>query len=244
MPSTARQRSAWTSFLRKLVSRYGPGGSFWAENPGVPVRPVRLWQIWNEPNFFYFAKNPSPAAYAKLVKASYPAIKSLDRGAQVLLGGMFGLPRQGPPRAYAAHRFLSLMYEKSPGIKSRFDGIALHPYARHYRYLEAQIDQVRDAVKAHGDPRVPLWITELGWGSGGGSSFEKGKRGQVKQMKGAFNLMLKHRARWRLKRLYWFSLDDVQDSCNFCDSTGLFGAGFKPKPAWFTFTKYAGGRPN
>ncbi len=57
---TPGEIAAWKSFLALAVARYGPGGSFWAENPGIPPRPIRTWQIWNEENFMYFVAKPSP----------------------------------------------------------------------------------------------------------------------------------------------------------------------------------------
>src|SRR3954449_4697450 len=48
---SGRQRAGWRQFVTQAVLRYGPGGSFWSENPALPRRPIRTWQIWNEPNF-------------------------------------------------------------------------------------------------------------------------------------------------------------------------------------------------
>jgi hypothetical protein len=241
---SAKQRRAWSGFLKTLVRRYGPRGSFWAANPGIPRRPIRIWQAWNEENFFYFTKRPSPTKYAKLVKISHRAIHAADRHARVILGGMFALPAQRPPKAYAARAFLDLMYRRSPGIKRSFDGVAIHPYSRSYIYLKATINQVQNVMKRHGDGRTGIWITEVGWGSGHDNGFEKGRKGQARQLKGAFRVFRKNRNRWHLKRVYWFSLDDLAGTCNFCDSTGLFGAGFKPKPSWHAYVRFAGGRAN
>ena len=77
---TAVQKSGWTAFVRGAVERYGPTGTFWAENPAVPRRPIRTWQIWNEPNFMYFVARPNPVEYGQLVKLSYSAIRSVDAG--------------------------------------------------------------------------------------------------------------------------------------------------------------------
>ncbi|MBW8059918.1 MAG: hypothetical protein FVQ78_06200 [Solirubrobacterales bacterium] len=66
----------------------------------------------------------------------------------------------------------------------------------------------------------------------------------MKQLKGAFRLLRRNQRKWRVQRVYWFSVDDVRGSCNFCDGSGLFGAGFVPKPSWFAFTRFAGGQPN
>ena len=42
---TSVQRRGWTRFLREAILRYGPRDSFWAENPSVPKRPIRVWQL-------------------------------------------------------------------------------------------------------------------------------------------------------------------------------------------------------
>ena len=130
---TGAQRTAWTNFLKLVVGRYGPGGSFWAANPGLPESPIRTWQIWNEENFKYFVVRPSPADYGKLINISYAAIKSVDPGAKLILGGMFARPKEAefkskPPQAYFATDFLDQLYNSTPGIKSKFVGVALHPY--------------------------------------------------------------------------------------------------------------------
>ena len=36
--SPPRSNAAYAGFVRELVRRYGPRGSFWAENPGLPYR--------------------------------------------------------------------------------------------------------------------------------------------------------------------------------------------------------------
>ena len=39
------ERSAdFKTYLDAQVARYGPGGSFWADHPDVPERPLRRWQ--------------------------------------------------------------------------------------------------------------------------------------------------------------------------------------------------------
>jgi len=250
---TGAQRVAWTTFVTAAIQRYGPGGAFWAENPGVPVRPIRTWQIWNEENFKYFVARPNPADYGKLVKLSYTAIKAVDPGAQIILGGMFATPYEAtkkvkPPEAYFAADFLNQMYKTTPGIKSKFNGVALHPYTGYWQNLTEKIEEVRTALKNNGDGAKKLWITELGWSSGppasdGSNSFAQGPAGQVKQLKGAFKLLEKNQAKWKIQRIYWFSVDDAPGSCNFCDGSGLFGKGFIPKKSWFSYVKFTGGTP-
>jgi polysaccharide biosynthesis protein PslG len=240
---TAAQRRAWRSFLRALVGRYGPDGAFWAAHPDLEANPIGTWQIWNEPNFFYFAGRPNPDRYAELVQASHEALASADPGARLLLGGMFALPGERPPLAYPAYRFLELMFNRHPRLRSLVDGVALHPYTRDYRYLPPIVEQVRRALQRVGEPEVGLWVTELGWGSQGGpqaSQLETGLRGQARQLRGAFRVLLRNRKRWRLRQIYWFTVTDHHGGanlCNFCDSAGLFTARFRPKPAWRAFVR-------
>jgi Glycosyl hydrolase catalytic core len=250
---TAAQRNAWTAFVTQAIQRYGPNGTFWAENPDLPKRPIRTWQIWNEENFKYFVARPNPADYGKLVKLSSTTIKAIDPGAQIVLGGMFATPfeatkKKQPPEAYFAADFLNKMYKSTPGIKSKFNGIALHPYTGYWQNLTEKIEEVRTALKNNGDGAKKLWITELGWSSGppasdGSNSFAQGPAGQVKQLKGAFKLLEANQAKWKIQRIYWFSVDDAPGACNFCDGSGLFGDGFIPKKSWFAYVKFAGGKP-
>jgi hypothetical protein len=252
LPAAGAAAGAWKSFVAQAVARYGPVGSFWAENPAVPKHPIRTWQIWNEQNFPYFVAKPNPAEYGKLVKLSYTALKAADPGAKLLLGGMFALPKGcrskvKPKRSYCATDFLEQMYEKTPGIKSKFIGVALHPYTTKYQLLTPEIEEFRGVLKAAGDAAKPLWITELGWSSEPPAPttnvFAKGIAGQATQLKGAFALLKAKQAKWKLQQVYWFSVDDQAGTCNFCDGSGLFAQGFVPKKSWFAFVKFAGGTP-
>lgn len=246
-----RQIAGWKAFVGEAVHRYGPGGAFWSENPSLPPRPVRIWQVWNEENFEYFVARPNPAQYGKLVKISSAAIKAVDPAARILLGGMFSRPREAefkrrPPLAYFATDFLEQMYRTTPGVKSSFQGVALHPYTGSYKHLTPYIEEFREVLAANGDGAKKLWITELGWSSQHptpGNSFAKGRGGQAAQLKGAFGLLRAKQVKWHVGGVYWFSVDDSKGACNFCDGSGLFGEGFVPKPAWFAFTRFTGGQP-
>jgi hypothetical protein len=245
------QRSGWQRFAREAVLRYGPGGNFWAANPTVPPRPIRHWQIWNEPNFKYFVVRPNPAEYGKLVNLSYAAIKGADPGAKLILAGLFTRPieatfRRRPPQAYFATDFLDLMYRSTPGVKHKFQGVALHPYTGSYKNFPRYIEEVRDVLEAHRDGGKGLWLTEISWSSQrprAGNSFNKGRSGQVQQLKGAFGVLRANQRRWRVQRVYWFSVEDRRNSCNFCEGAGLFTEAFAPKPSWRAYVSFAGGQP-
>jgi hypothetical protein len=253
LPVSGAGRNGWSAFVTTAVARYGPNGAFWAEHPAVPVHPIRTWQIWNEPNFKYFVTHPNPTEYGKLVANSYAAIKSADPGAKVLLAGLFARPK-GSRTAAGKHKslnwyasdFLEQMYRTTPGVRTKFSGLALHPYTYYFQELPEEIEEIRHLMTRNHDGGKGLWITEIGWSSGHptrSNLFAKGPAGQAEQLRGAFSLFKSKATAWRLQRIYWFSIDDQAHSCNFCDGSGLFKSGFIPKQAWYTFVKFAGGTP-
>jgi hypothetical protein len=242
----ARQRRGWAEFVGAAVERYGSRGEFWAEHgPGsdepVPRMPIKAWQIWNEENFFYFVKPVSTGRFARLLAITGQAVRRADPRAEIVLGGLFGAPRQGLPRAMDAVDFLDQLYRKG-GVKANFDAVALHPYAADVAELRRQVEEVRTVMARHGDRRSGLYITEMGWGSAYNPqavAFEVGRQGQARELRSAYRYLLANRGRLRLRQVDWFTWKDVPGSCNFCDSSGLFrgGKGYKPKPAWRAFVQ-------
>jgi hypothetical protein len=252
---TGRARRGWRAFIKAAVERYGPGGDFWTEyapgvikyEPAIPrPLPIRVWQIWNEANFFYSAYPASPSRYARLLKLTSPAIKAADPGAKVVFAGLFGNPDESGPRAMDATKFLQAVY-RVPGIKSDFDAIALHPYAFHVDILEELTNGIREVALKNQDAGVGLYITEMGWGSQNDPNvvaFEQGLGGQARELKAAYRYLLENQRRLNVKAAYWFSWKDLAGYCNFCDSVGLFRQSerFHPKPAWHAFVGLTGGR--
>ena len=92
--SPPKHVSDYTAYLRALVLRYGPAGSFWDQHPELPRRPQRHWQIWNEPHLdFYWStkgrrRNAWAPEYARLLKASERTIEAIDPGATIVLAGL------------------------------------------------------------------------------------------------------------------------------------------------------------
>jgi hypothetical protein len=136
--------------------------------------------------------------------------------------------------------FLDRFYGRK-GVKSSFDGVALHPYARDASTLGPDIEAVRATMKENGDGGTGLWITEIGWGSASKGPFQKGSKGQARELGRAFSLLSAKRQQWRLEGVDWWSLTDDPSptACNFCSHTGLFTADFRPKPAWTRFSALA-----
>jgi hypothetical protein len=242
--SSAREKSAWVAYVTSVVQRYGPGGSFWQQNPGVPYEPVRRWQIWNEQN----AENQknSPKLYSKLLALSDNAISAVDPGAKIILGGMFGTPKGG----LTAWKYLSKLY--ASGAKKHFDAVALHPYAPTIDGIAFQIKKIRSVMKAHHDPKGEVDVTEISWGSSLkkhpgtgalGATFNVGPKRQAKRLKQSFKLLTSHRSSWNIGGVYWFGWKDPRNPppglCAFCYSSGLYKSnGTSAKPSLRAYKRF------
>lgn len=249
--ANANQLKRWRKFVRAATARYGFNGRFWAEQRanGLPVVPVRDWQIWNEPNFHHFATPVSPARYARLVRAASQAIKAVNRNGRVVIGGLFGRPKGPPATARYASTFLKQFRRK---INRRaIDALAIHPYAPNTRDLRWIMRNFRTVARRSGLGGKPIYITEIGWASGRKTNaFMAGsKRAQAKQLRSAFAYLIRDRRRLKLRQVYWFAWKDnnpKHPGCNFCGTIGLFSwhpDQLRAKPAWRTFVKFTRGRP-
>jgi len=158
----------------------------------------------------------------------------------VILGGLFGRPLQVPPNIHSA-TFLAELYEE-PGIKRYFDGVALHPYVADVAAMESQIENLREVMRLNHDSAAKLYLTELGWGSDGFESrWERGPRGQARELDRSFSMLVGNRGRWRIGGVWWFSWTDAAGSCQFCDSAGLLTGNREAKPSWYRFNAWTGG---
>jgi hypothetical protein len=163
--SPPRDPAAYAAFAKVLVARYGPGGELWREHPEVKPRPVRDWQIWNEPNLaVYWTKQPFMRGYARLLDTAYAAIKQADRGATVVMAGL----------ANFSWRDLSRLFTKG-GAKLRFDVAAVHPFSGRPSNSVKIVRLNRAVLDRHGARTKPIWLTELTWSSA------KGKKQKLTQ---------------------------------------------------------------
>lgn len=155
--SPPKRRSDYVAYLTALIQRYGPDGSFWTEHPELPKRPIREWQVWNEPHLSAYWDAPEKGpygyirAYPLLLRAAYNAIKTQDPGAKVVLAGI-------TQRAWDE---IELLYER--GIKRYFDVAALQTFPQTVKRAVKATALFRDAMKARGDWRKPVYLTEIAW---------------------------------------------------------------------------------
>ncbi len=246
-------RREWKLLLQALEDRYGVGGDLWRENPDVEALPIKAFQIWNEPSSasFWEPVRTSPERYAKLLAISDRALGSGGSGGtrgqrakepQIIAAGLFGSPTHGMDLPTFLQRFYAVK-----GVGKHFDVLALHPYAPGLDGVKLQLEIGRDIMKAAGDARKPLWVTEVGWPTDGSpqNPFYKTQEQQATLLRRTFDLFLEKRERWRIRKVIWYTWRDnnVNEACDLCRFSGLFDLDGNPKPAWSEFVEFTGGSP-
>lgn len=230
---SAENLSEWQQFLTAATRRYGPGGDFWAENPGLPKAPVHQWLIWNEQNARAFWRpKPDPRDYAKLVKASDRAISAVDPKAEIVLGGMYGYPNDS--RSLSAVKFLRKFY-KVKRIEKHFDTINVHPYGSGVGAVRKQVKQARSVVRKAGDAKVRTLVGEMGWASTGPKKSQSvvGTKGQATRLRKGLELLVKKKRAWNISGVYIYVWRDftLESACLWCPTAGLVEVDGKAKPA-------------
>ncbi|MFL5826953.1 MAG: beta-galactosidase [Thermoleophilaceae bacterium] len=228
----------YAAFLTSLIGRYGPNGSFWAEHPEVAKVPLRDWQVWNEPQlrFQWNAPNYAPG-YGKLLRAAHAAIKQADPGARVVLAGATNL----------SWDVLEQLYRRG-GIAGKFDVATIHPYTSTAQRVLRAVQLFRGVMRRHGDGRLPLWVTELGWPASKGhskstNSLQTTPAGAAARLTRAYSDLARTRGsvRYGASRVYWYTWASSYrgDIFNF---TGLYrysGGSFKALPQLATYRNSA-----
>ncbi len=237
----------YADFLTALIARYGPDGTFWSENPQIPMRPQRVWQVWNEPNLDRYWSSPTPFAkpFVKLLRTAHDAIKRADPGATVIAPGFGNRSWEAMAQAYKA------------GMNhSMYDVAATHPFSYRVSNVLKIVKLVRRTMAKHGDAKVPLSISEITWASSKGeaatdiSDFATTPSGQARKLTQAYKRLMAKRRAWRIKDVIWstwLSSDGVDGSHNLFDWSGLRRlnpfdpAGAEPigKPALSAYRKLA-----
>ena len=232
-----REPEAMGAFAAALVRRYGPDGSFWRARPRLPQLPIRSWQVWNEPSIpVYWPSGPDPAAYVDLLRSTRRAIRQVDPGAEIVSAGLAN-SRLGMP----FRRFVSRMYDA--GAADAFDTFALHAYSRSYAGLQRAVADTRGLIASRGD-RAPIWITEIGWASGGPRSpFTVGERGQARLVGRMVGSLGRARRRLGLRGIVYFNWRDSRPFAGgrefFGLHTGLLRRNGTTKPALGAFARAA-----
>ena len=210
------------------------------------------YEVWNEPDDApYWQPAPNAAAYAALLKATYPAFKAGDPSAAVSTGGMVAND----------YDFLQALYDN--GAKGSFDAVGIHtdtaclttdpreyyrePSGRIGRYSFTGYREVRWTMLANGDDK-PIWLTEMGWSTtdaicntGERAGTKPGGVAPAQQadfLGKGFGCLANDAY---VTQAMWFSLADVDSSSPDYDRRlGLLDQSLNAKPAFATFKGAAG----
>jgi hypothetical protein len=189
----------YANFCTAMVQRYGPAGSFWAQNPSVPRLPVRRWQLWNEPDIpRYWVGRPWAPTYVNLLRPASAAVRAADPTAQVVSAGLTNKSWQDLDELYEA------------GARGLFDAAAIHPFSRRVVNVVKIVKLARRTMAQNGDARKTLLLTEVSWSSGKGRStfnygWETTEKGQAKKIRQALPALTKVRRKFRLGGIWWYT---------------------------------------
>jgi hypothetical protein len=232
-----RKDGPYAAFVGALVRRYGSNGTFWRGH--APKVPVRMWQIWNEPNIIgFWPPQPFEPRYIGLLRASRAAIKAADPGAKVVLAGL--------PNFSWLH--LQKLYKL--GARKLFDVVAIHPYTKDPAGVVTILQKNRRVMAAGGDGTKPIIADEVSWPSSLGKTYHNvgldfavSEAGQARNLGRLLPLLGRDRARLHLLGFYYYTwAGDERHNAQAFDFAGLFR--FKQdkltaKPAFFVFRRDA-----
>ena len=199
---------AWAATIEATVRHFSPRG-------------VRVWEVWNEPS--------SASEYYPILEASYAAIKKADPKATVL---GCAIPGPSTPASGEALEFIEEILKR--GGNKVMDAVAIHPYQpstpENPDFVE-DLRKVSDLTARYGR-RMPIWITEIGWGTGMGGWSEATS---AKLLVRGYLLAISA----GVEKVFWYDfrddgLDRFYHECNF----GVLHNDFTPKPAYFAFSHH------
>ncbi|MGD8473372.1 MAG: cellulase family glycosylhydrolase [Anaerolineae bacterium] len=248
-PIYPEQVPAFAQFLTDMVGRYKQS----------PYN-IHHWQLWNEPDqteklpYWPGGYGFDGDLYADMLAHAYPAIKAVDPGATVLMGGIaydfFEEYGDGPFNRYFPDDVMDA------GGGSYMDATSFHYFPDFYRewerwniygpptcgdvhdglgdpYFAGGIDLVAKTSHFYNRMRVcagvdkPIWITEMG---------QHGREGDLDSLGQQANYVLQGYARalaMGVKNITWFVL--VSPWYDAHQQGLLYEDDWSPKPAFFTY---------
>ncbi len=158
--------------MDERLTRFGPNGTFFKDHPEIPYRPIRYYEVYNEPNFGYMVSNNTPIEekvrlYSLLQVGVYKAVKEMHPEVKVVGFGAGGA-------SAADMGFVAQCLKHEPELIHTMDVFSTHPYVDPnppYAYSHWLPDfniafghkRLRGMLDSMGGEEIPMWYTELGW---------------------------------------------------------------------------------
>lgn len=179
-----------------------------------------IWEIWNEPNIFFWKPKPDVRQYNALALATCRAVRAVDPRATIV----------GPATSEIPLQFLEEHF--ACGILEHLDAVSVHPYRNYARPPETAAEEyakLRELIARYAPPakkHLPILSGEWGYASH--------TRGVSLQTQAAFA------ARQQLANLLagvpvsiWYDWkNDGPDPAEREHNFGLVNADRSPKPAY------------
>lgn len=146
----------WAQFIFQAVTRYKPNGTLAQARNLRAGQGVRVWEVWNEPDFEQFWRG-GINNYARLLKVSYIVAKLADPQAQIMFGGLL----YNTPDNWLA-RVLAIFANDPQGARNNyyFDIVAIHNYGYPWRTGWLTL-YARETLRSYKISR-PIWVNESG----------------------------------------------------------------------------------
>jgi polysaccharide biosynthesis protein PslG len=249
-PKTKADRDRFGAFATAAVRRYGPSGTFWT-SCGCPKRPIKVWEVWNEPNIAPYWDLPSPAEYGALLTSTRTALRKADPSARVLFGGLAYPSTTGAtrlePNAFLRDTIMAVG-------ATRFDALAVHNYRPDAaRAVDTFLAGTVQTLKTYGGathqgaPRHQLWVNEFGRPTDldnpttPADERASSEAAQRTWLDNFLNRLLPRAAAWNLGPVMWYSMRDSHEPTASWLRQGLRrttpgDADAGPKPSWDAYT--------
>jgi len=235
----------FAAFAEAVVRRYGPTGTLWAANPDLKFKPIRSWQIWNEPNLTYFAGSAAtnPVAYANLFDAAVAAINRADPRAVIWLAGVArGGSGNWDPTSYL--KTIWTRFGRAKAVKYKW---AVHVYSTSAKNVSDAVSQLASAM-ARKDSRqrdcygCRLVLGEFGWSSSAKASncFKclGSESAQNSIASSTLSLLRSRHSANRLDAALWYTWRDATTG-QYPHRMGVTREDGTRKPVLATLTRYA-----
>lgn len=164
-PSAAA--TAMAQYVTTFAEHYGPGGTFWAQNPQLPYLPINSYEIGNEPNLplLYVVDSThlhwsDPAAYAQVYEAARTALHQVDPTGVAVVGGLADSAVSSAP-AVDVQTDEEWLAALTPGA---VDAVGYHPYTFDVSsaLMQPDTEALRRWMDANGMSHVPIDVNEIG----------------------------------------------------------------------------------
>ncbi|MCS6859297.1 MAG: cellulase family glycosylhydrolase [Abditibacteriales bacterium] len=194
---------------REAFARFAAAGAARFKGRGV------LWELWNEPNIFFWRPRPNVDDYMALAKVALPAVRRADPDATLVAPATSGVDLN----------FLERCFEQ--GLLELIDAVSVHPYRREppetvtrdYQRLRALIARYAPKGKS-----VPILSGEWGYSV---TWIPKEQQGQYLARQFLINLMND------VPLSIWYDWrDDGQDPNDQEHNFGTITWDYQPKPAY------------